>query len=295
MLAPASAVVNGLLYVIGGYEGTGQTPSNPVQIYNPAKNTWTTGASMPTARGSAAAVVDAGAIYVIGGNGSTLRLTTVEKYVPSTNTWTEEAPLLVGKSEPTAALLGTTIVSSDGYTTSGDTGDNESYTVSTNTWKSVAADPNPRNANCFGAVSGQVYIAGGINNANPQTTSDGERVVQRKPRTNGPRRRRCLRLYCGPPPQSETAPCTASAASPAIRDRSCRTYRFINPRRLAQRSEFAHRFSITRVWEAAAWSYSAAAFFHGAHSPHFFCLNLISLPPPESSRTGRFQMYLQVR
>ena len=171
VMAPASAVVNGLLYVIGGYEGTGQTPSNPVQIYNPAKNTWTTGASMPTARGSAAAVVDAGAIYVIGGNGSTLRLTTVEKYVPSTNTWTEEAPLLVGKSEPTAALLGTTIVSSDGYTTSGDTGDNESYTVSTSTWKSVAADPNPRNANCFGAVSGQVYIAGGINNANPQTTS----------------------------------------------------------------------------------------------------------------------------
>jgi len=170
-MAPASAVVNGLLYVIGGYEGAGQTPSNPVQIYNPVKNSWTTGASMPTARGSAAAVVDAGAIYVIGGNGSTLRLTTVEKYVPSPNTWTEEAPLLVGKSEPTAALLGTTIVSSDGYTTSGDTGDNESYTVSTNTWKSVAADPNPRNANCFGAVSGQVYIAGGINNANPQTTS----------------------------------------------------------------------------------------------------------------------------
>src|SRR5579864_823691 len=166
----ASAVVSGLLYVIGGYEGASATPSNLVQIYNPAKNTWTTGTSMPTARGSVAAVVDANAIYVIGGNGSTLRLNTVEKYVPSTNTWTEEAPLLTGKSEPAAGLLGTTIVAPDGYTTSGDTGDNEGYNVSTNTWSSLTSDPTPRNASCYGVSLGQLYVAGGINTSNPQTT-----------------------------------------------------------------------------------------------------------------------------
>jgi hypothetical protein len=53
--------------------------------------------AMLTARGSTAAAVDGNAIYVIGGNGSTLRLNTVEKNVPSTNTWTEKAPLLVGE------------------------------------------------------------------------------------------------------------------------------------------------------------------------------------------------------
>jgi hypothetical protein len=89
----------------------------------------------------------------------------------ATNTWTEEAALLVGKSEPAAALLGSSIIANDGYSTSGDTGDNESYTVSTNTWKSLTADPNPRNASCYGAVSGQVYIAGGLNNSGPPTTS----------------------------------------------------------------------------------------------------------------------------
>ena len=82
---------------------------------------------MPTARGSAAAVVDRNAIYVIGGNGATLRLDTVEKFVPATDTWTEEAPLLVGKSEPSAGLLGTTIVAAGGFTTSGTTGDTEAY------------------------------------------------------------------------------------------------------------------------------------------------------------------------
>jgi hypothetical protein len=111
---PQSAVVSGLLYVIGGYEGTSQTPSNLVQIYNPTTNAWTTGATTPNARGSVAAVVDGTSIYIIGGNGLTDRLTTVEKDVPSTNTWTEEAALLSGVSELSAGLLGSTIVAADG-------------------------------------------------------------------------------------------------------------------------------------------------------------------------------------
>ena len=132
--------------MIGGYEGSGGTPSNLVQIYNPTTNKWTTGAAMPTARGSVTAAVDSGAIYVMGGNGATLRLANVEKYVPASNTWTEEAPLLVGKSEPSAGLLGTTIVTAGGYATSGDNGDNEGYSVSTNKWSALTADPTARNA-----------------------------------------------------------------------------------------------------------------------------------------------------
>lgn len=168
VFAPASAVAGGNLYVIGGFEGASATPSNLVQVYNSNTNKWSTKSAMPTARGSATAVVDGNAIYVIGGNGSTLQLNTVEKYVPSTDTWTEEAPLLAGKSDLSAALLGTTIVAADGYTTSGDTGDNESYNVSTNTWSALAADPSPRNASCFGTLTGQLYIAGGLNNGTPQ-------------------------------------------------------------------------------------------------------------------------------
>jgi uncharacterized repeat protein (TIGR03803 family) len=169
--AAASATVSGLFYVIGGYEGASGTPSNLVQIYNPAKNTWTTGGAMPTARGSSAAALDANAIYVIGGNGATLRLNNVEKYVPATNTWTVEAPLLLGKSEPAAGLLGTMIVAADGYGASGDTGDNEAYNVSGNTWSSSTVNPNPRNASCYGALTGQLYVAGGLNNGNPQAAT----------------------------------------------------------------------------------------------------------------------------
>jgi len=157
----ASAVVSGLLYVIGGSETNTGAGTNLVQIYNPKTNAWTTGAAMPTARSNFAAVVDGTSIYAIGGNGSTDRLTTVEKYVPSTNTWTEEAPLLTGVSDLSAGLLGSTVAAADGYTTSGDLGTTEGYDVSTNVWSALTSDPNPRSDSCYGVISGLLYVAGG--------------------------------------------------------------------------------------------------------------------------------------
>jgi hypothetical protein len=42
-----SSVVNGIIYVIGGYNGAYLSTN---EAYDPATNTWTTKASMPTAR-----------------------------------------------------------------------------------------------------------------------------------------------------------------------------------------------------------------------------------------------------
>jgi hypothetical protein len=92
------AVVNGILYVIGGSNGIAGT-TNAVWAYNPITDAWSSVAPMPTARSSLSAVVDNGVIYVIGGYAGG-RIATVESYSPQTDTWTEEAPLLVGKSNP---------------------------------------------------------------------------------------------------------------------------------------------------------------------------------------------------
>jgi len=164
----AAAVVHNILYIFGGYVSSNETPTNAVWAYNPTTNAWTALANLPTARGSNTAVVNGTTVYVIGGNGSTLRLNTVEAYDTITNTWTEEAPLLVGKSAPASGLLGSTIVAADGDTTSGDTGDNEGYDVSTNTWSPLTSDPAPRNASCYGPLSGLLYVAGGSNSGEVQ-------------------------------------------------------------------------------------------------------------------------------
>jgi N-acetylneuraminic acid mutarotase len=47
---PGGAVVNGLLYVAGGFN-TSATPLSTLQAYDPATNSWKTLSSMPGARG----------------------------------------------------------------------------------------------------------------------------------------------------------------------------------------------------------------------------------------------------
>lgn len=98
----AAAVANGKIYAVGGDDGG--TATNPLQVYDPAANAWSSLTSMPTPRRELAASVANGKIYAIGGNagsGPTLTcLSTVEAYDPGANTWTEAA----GLSSPTSDL-----------------------------------------------------------------------------------------------------------------------------------------------------------------------------------------------
>jgi hypothetical protein len=78
------------------------------------------------------------------------RLTTVESYNPATDTWAEEAPLPVGVSGVAAGLLGSTIVAAGGQANSGnDVTDTEGYNPSTNSWETLAPDPTEQQAGCF--------------------------------------------------------------------------------------------------------------------------------------------------
>ena len=74
-----SAVVNGKIYVIGGFNGSALSV---VEEYDPITDTWVTKASMPTARYHITSGVVAGKIYVIGGSSGSTTLSTVEVYTP---------------------------------------------------------------------------------------------------------------------------------------------------------------------------------------------------------------------
>ncbi len=72
------------------------------EVYDPATDTWTTRAPMPTPRGGAGSAVVNDRIYIIGGavgfvNNTPFSgfqtLTTVEEYDPATDTWTTKAPM----------------------------------------------------------------------------------------------------------------------------------------------------------------------------------------------------------
>jgi hypothetical protein len=84
----AVAVVNGIIYVIGGVG----SPSG-VFAYNPVADSWAVKASLPTSRNQGAAAALNGIIYVAGGNNSTGVVAAVAAYDTTTDAWSTVAPL----------------------------------------------------------------------------------------------------------------------------------------------------------------------------------------------------------
>ena len=80
----ASAVLNGRIYLIGGYDGTSKLKD--VDVYDPATNSWNSAADLPEAIERSTAESFNGKIYLLGGTGDK-----VYSYDPSINIWSEEA------------------------------------------------------------------------------------------------------------------------------------------------------------------------------------------------------------
>lgn len=98
---------NGNAYAIGGLDGTGQALSS-AERFNPDTGTWSSIASLPTARYDFPAVFDgADSIYVFGGYASTTSGTesaSVLRYSVRRNTWTNVASLPVPVTGSAAAF-----------------------------------------------------------------------------------------------------------------------------------------------------------------------------------------------
>jgi hypothetical protein len=103
-LAASSSGAVDHLYAIGGVDANGHE-LNVVEIYDFAKDSWSEGAPMPTARGYLAVVAgEDGKIYAIGGLADGSPVATVEAYDPVQNTWSELAPLNTPRSHLAATL-----------------------------------------------------------------------------------------------------------------------------------------------------------------------------------------------
>ncbi len=181
------AAVGGLIYAIGGRNVSGPGMAGPsgqywlntVEEYNPATDTWTTKAPMPTYRSDHALVAASnGKIYAIGGNPPDYYPTRmVEEYDPSTDTWTRKADMNSPRAWPAA------VAASNGriYVTGGadlpidgqhhwiDTV--EEYDPETDTWTSMMNMPFAVGQHGMAALpNGKVYVIGGRNLYQPLHT-----------------------------------------------------------------------------------------------------------------------------
>lgn len=169
----ATGVINGLLYVVGGANGTrpnGTGGNN--EAYDPTSNTWSTKASMPTPRVTGGGVVN-NILYVVGGNpgdgtGSTAVL---EAYDPATDTWTTKAPMPTARSDFVTGVVNGILYVVGGYANNQYLVTVEAYDPVTNTWTTKAPLPAPR----FGGaavVNGILYVVSGLDAQNNVGTVD---------------------------------------------------------------------------------------------------------------------------
>src|SRR5919106_1065293 len=82
----ASAVLDGKIYIAGGFDGSGRSTA-VLEAYDPAADRWEARAPMPAPRDHAMAAAHAGRLFVFGGGfGQATRETFA--YDPSSNAWT---------------------------------------------------------------------------------------------------------------------------------------------------------------------------------------------------------------
>jgi N-acetylneuraminic acid mutarotase len=130
------------------------------------ENSWTTMASMPTARSSLGAAVIDGKIYAIGGKDGVN-----EVYDPATNTWATKAPLPSQRTSFGIATYANKIYVIGGYantTTDGISnlsGLVEVYDPATNSWETKTSMPTPRAQLTACTVNGKIYTLGGFENS----------------------------------------------------------------------------------------------------------------------------------
>jgi hypothetical protein len=163
----AAEVINGILYVAGGSNGSSDDPS--LQAYTIATNSWAVLASMPGGRyqGDGAGVIN-GKLYITGGWTSSPGLPNNNLWVynPSTNAWSTLAstPTLTGTGA-SGVINGKLYVttSCDGY--SGYQNFLWVYDTSANSWTNLAGSPAPHGGAAYGVINGKFYLAGGVNGA----------------------------------------------------------------------------------------------------------------------------------
>jgi Invasin, domain 3/Kelch motif len=180
----AVGVVNGILYAIGGNArgpaasgatiGAGKRGTafnlqgsenvlNTVEAYDPATDTWTTRAPMPTARSQLAVAVVNGILYAIGGQSAAAGFTTVEAYDPETNRWSRKRPLpeAYGRAALAAGQLNGLIYAVGGAYGYAETNLVDAYDPAADRWTAVQPLGTARQSLAVAVVNGRLYAVGG--------------------------------------------------------------------------------------------------------------------------------------
>jgi len=157
-LDSVTGVVNGKIYVIGGWVPPKGAKTNKVEVYDPATDTWTEKASMPQALVHHGAAVVNNKIYVIGGEGA--GGTAVFEYDPLADSWTIKAPAPTPRYGHSIGVVNNKIYVIGGFA-SGTQNLNQEYAPATDSWTTKAPMPTGRDHLGIAVVYNKIYAIGG--------------------------------------------------------------------------------------------------------------------------------------
>lgn len=163
-----ASVVDGKLYVIGGFGSATWRPSSKNYEYDPQTHRWTVKAPMPTARGALAAGVVKGKIHLVGGAHRKLfnlvNTPVHEVYDPKTDSWETLAPMPTARDHLTVSVINEKLHAIGGrvdvdYNNNLNT--HEAYDAKTNKWLPLAPLPTARSGITSQVLNGLIHVFGG--------------------------------------------------------------------------------------------------------------------------------------
>ena len=145
-----------------------------------ATGSWTTKASMPTARTGPAVGTINGKVYVAGGCCTQFfppfgRFHNLEVYDPVSDSWTTNAPIPLAVYAAPAGVLNGKLYVAGGQASQTDgtnRADLQVYDPVTDSWSTQTPLPFPSAAGAAGVITGKLYVAGGMNPPNTASVDD---------------------------------------------------------------------------------------------------------------------------
>ncbi|MEE2986640.1 MAG: kelch repeat-containing protein [Nitrospinota bacterium] len=182
----AVALVNGKVYVIGGFSPKGI--SDRVEAWDPASQTWETKSPLPRPLHHTTISVVSGKLYVIGGfhSGMWTPMNSTYEYDPATDSWTEKAPMPTARGALAAGVIDGKIYAVGGafrkFFRLKNSDANEVYDPKIDRWQKRSPIPTPRDHLTVSVWNGNLYAIGGRIDVNYNKNLDNNESYD--PKTN---------------------------------------------------------------------------------------------------------------
>jgi len=161
----AVASHDGKIYVVGGFISREWIPTNQLFIYDPIKNQWTEGNSMPTPRGALNALFVNGTLYAIGGQDGDTTLNINEAYDPLRDTWIPKAPMPTARHHAASTTVDNKIYVTGGRIAGSsplvNVNVNEMYDTEKEKWTQIESMPSKRSGIAAATINNSFFVFGG--------------------------------------------------------------------------------------------------------------------------------------